>query len=222
MPYGYDYAGYPDPYFTYPYSYDPWSRGSFRAPDLLDDPYFYDRVPSANRYSANRYAAPQVVRPLAPATTYQLAPGTAYRTANEFEAYVDGDSILVQPPTSAGAVDSLQSASEQLLQSLAAYGGGDAWIEYLAADRINELAEQGNTSELRELMAKFDGVSQNHQLQVVAQISGFAETRYLLRQHLSQQAPVTAPRIIEPDFEPLPAPQPEPTLESPANNPSEI
>ena len=224
QPYGYDYAGYPDPYFTYPYSLDPWSRGSFRAPDLLDDPYFYDRVPPAHRYPAARHSHSHDVRPLVPTTTH--------RGNSHFETYVDRDPTLTASPAIEAPSETLSSASERLLRNLASYGGGDAWIEYLAPDRIQTLADQDNMMELRELMARFDGVSQNRELRAVAQIDGFAATQFFLRQYLNQTAqaqaekealsPAASPLIDEPKFETLPSPQPEPVLESPANDSSEI
>lgn len=45
--YGSGYSGYSGlsdfngiPYYGYGYAYDPYRHGSFRAPDLLDEPYF--------------------------------------------------------------------------------------------------------------------------------------------------------------------------------------
>jgi hypothetical protein len=64
--YGYGY-GYPGvgslhPYAFDGYGYDPYRYGSFKAPDLLDDPYFRERY----RYDSHfpgRYRAPLVMQP---------------------------------------------------------------------------------------------------------------------------------------------------------------
>ncbi|TWU21499.1 hypothetical protein Pla52o_36860 [Novipirellula galeiformis] len=42
-PYGY-------PFYGYGYIYDPYQTGSFRAPDLMNDPYFRDQHKFDSRY----------------------------------------------------------------------------------------------------------------------------------------------------------------------------
>jgi hypothetical protein len=174
VPYGYDYAGYPDPYFLYPYSYDPWARGSFRAPDLLDDPYFYDRVPRTVRsYDPAPHSVPR---------SYRVSP------ALRDELPADSEPLTSQslPQHSFELLKSLQEASEELLLSLGEYGGGDGWVEYLAPNRVIEWAFDGKTNELRELLSRYEQVLQNPEFQVVAEIPGFRETQELLSLYLSQ------------------------------------
>lgn len=172
VPYGYDYAGYPDPSFLYPYSTDPWARGKFREPDLLDDPYFYDRVPSANRYRA----------PL------RLQPRWSTSMANPIgEASPPGEQELgFSSELDPQQIGRLRQASERLLIALATYGGGEAWIEYLAPGHLVGLAELGDSTELTNLLARYNGVSQNRELMVVTEVDGFVETRNSLAQFLGQ------------------------------------
>jgi hypothetical protein len=173
VPYGYDYAGYPDPYFLYPYSYDPWARGSFRAPDLLDDPYFYDRVPQTMR-------------------TYDRAPLSlqrSYRVPQEQNVLpAEGDSLSSRslPQETFELLNSLQEASETLFLGLGEYTGGEGWVEYLAPNRIVEWAFDGKTAELRELSSRYDRVLQSPEFEMVAEIDGFRQTQELLRQYLSE------------------------------------
>ena len=205
-PYGYDFAGYPDPYFLYPYSYDPWLRGSFREPDLLDDPYFYDRAAAVRRYRE-----PLVIR-------QEAAPVPSRSVAPRWE--VAKPSIPTQQPdqleqaSQFERLDALQSANEKLLLNLAKYDGGDAWMEYLGTNRVISLVIDNKTAELRELLARFDGVAQNRELQIVAQIEGFAETRSQVRGFLLQPFSAPPAEAEQESFETLPAPQPESILDS--------
>lgn len=210
-PYGYDYAGYPDPYFLYPYSYDPWMRGSFRAPDLLDDPYFYDRVPNVNRYHAPPVLQTQPRQPLV----------RSYRPPQP-QVPAQGSGEVRTSESTAEVIEALQTASETLLLALARYGGGEAWIEHLRPDHIIALALEGKTSELNQLLTRYDQVVQNRELQVVSTIDGFAETRNHLRQYLRQ--PITSPAgtTDESAIETLPAPAPEAAPEPRLPNASEI
>ena len=41
-------------YSTNPYPYDPYVRGSFRAPDLLDDPFFRERTRHQSHFPGRR------------------------------------------------------------------------------------------------------------------------------------------------------------------------
>lgn len=228
-PYGYDYAGYPDPYFTYPYSMDPWARGSFRAPDLLDDPYFYDRIPPNNRGRHSRFP-----RSAPPVPLFQR--GHSIGGVRAPLLRVDG-----QPPVMAlspdpimsptdGQLNSLQAASDRLLLSLATSEGGDAWIQYFDVDRIVSHVRVRNRSQLSILLARFDGIAGDRQYHLVTGLDGFQETRELLRHQLSQTGPAIMLQEVQPEDLPPPTmkrpiedlPEPQPILESPSNERSDI
>ena len=175
--YGYSGFGYPDPYRFDGYGYDPYRYGSFRMPDLLDDPYFIER---------NRYRPPLVIRPAVPAATYPSYGGQA-----TYESGFAAQAVAVDP---ADLASQLRSASEELSRSLLARRDGDAWMAYLAPHRIIELTTSGNSAELRELLTHYDGVVGNPQMGSVAAASGFVATRNLLRQYVSQSTEVIQPR----------------------------
>lgn len=236
LPYGYDYAGYPDPYFLYPYSLDPWAHGSFRQPDLLDDPYFYDRVPSANRYQrplasrrfshsnrrpslelrnqSNKLSAPSLGGQINHDGPRSAGPAVVQSDVRPYSAQ---RSVAESQPgpvdrdstTGIESLELLQQANEELLLSLARYDGGEAWIEFLGCERMIAHAVESNMEQLRLLMARYDGVANDPAMRAVASIDGFDRTRAALRRYLRQ--PIESFEFVDPSpaVEVLPAPQPE-------------
>ena len=231
LPYGYDYAGYPDPYFLYPYSLDPWARGSFREPDLLDDPYFYDRVPPVNRYRRPHASRRLPHRSGRPPLELRSSSGSPTGSFPNFDTIDAGPSIVQRDrgmssnrgmvlggQPDAGdrgfengmkAIELLQQANETLLLNLARYDGGDAWIEFLGCQRMIADAVESDMQQLRRWMSRFDGVAADAAMQSVASIDGFDQTRSALRQYLRQ--PIQSVDLIDPSpaVESLPAPEPD-------------
>ncbi|WP_146524642.1 hypothetical protein [Novipirellula artificiosorum] len=181
--YGYSTFGSVAPYGL-GYVNDPYQSGSFRVPDLLDDPYFIEQHRFDSRYPGRRddprrRRSPLVLRSEVPGLTYQTFSPPVATTDSSYS------SDFVVPDSVAGPVaDRLMRSSEVLSHALSEGGHGEAWMDYLAPDRIHSLVESGNALALRELLTHYDGVVANPGLGPIATASGFAETRGLLHQML--------------------------------------
>ncbi|MGI9473529.1 MAG: hypothetical protein ACR2NZ_18450 [Rubripirellula sp.] len=219
---GYGGFGYFDPYRFDGYGYDPYRHGSFEAPDLLNDPYFRERHRYDSKYPG-RYRAPLVMRS-APAVNYD-----AYRNATPTADVNATPRPWVDPSELASR---LQASTEQLNRTLQTSQHGESWIEYLSPNEIPSLIAAGNIRRLRELLTHYDGVVGNPQLRNIANAKGFADTRGLLQQVLTQpvQQPQPSGNPLQRDPTPAPptpappAPQRLPvpeTLPAPAPEPSE-
>ncbi|MDB4678712.1 hypothetical protein OAE79_00095 [Rhodopirellula sp.] len=179
-PYGYDALGYPDPYFLFPYSLDPWVRGSFRAPDLLDDPYFYDRVPTGvNR--VNRRGT-GILRQHDPANRGD-------KSSNAAPKIESPEKSEKKPPLklsngSASQLRALEKASAKFADNLTLYQGGESWIRHLKPNMLSLLASQGQNRELNDLLIRYDQVVVQSPLKLVSTIEGFADCRTSLRGYL--------------------------------------
>ncbi len=207
--YGYSSFGYLDPYRFDGYGYDPYRYGSFRAPDLLDDPYFRERYRYDSRFPgrhADRYRAPLVVRPAVPFPSYEL-----YQSPT---AYTDNDATQLVPANPGDLAGQLRSAAQQLMRTLSLGQNGDAWMTYLEPHQISQLVASGNSAALRELLTRYDGVAGNPERKGVVAASGFSETRSLLRQYVSQPTELNEPLVNEPTVETLPLPEPKAVPES--------
>ena len=200
-------AGYPDPYFLDNYGLDPWARGSFRAPDLLDDPYFYDRVPAQHRRTPGRYS-------------HQRVPQETYRTMRPAVRYQSETMVAQSPTNSSPLIRSLRIEGDRLRKSLENQKGGELWSAYLAPHHLADLAQSGNISDLKMLLQRFDGAIDDQELNSVVGVKGFVETRNLLSQYVSEAtlpsrvptAPVpTAPVPMAPSNLPVEIPAPVPT-----------
>jgi hypothetical protein len=178
-PRGYPSPGAFDPYGFDGNAYDPYQGGSFRAPDLLDDPYFRERHRFDSRFPG-RYRTPKVVgRPV---------PATRYRSQRVPSPYTNHEPTPSVPVNAADLVGQLRSASQQLSHSLSKSQNGDGWMEYLRPHEIDRLVASGESAKLRELLTHYDGVVGNPKLKSIMATSGFAATRSLLRQYVSQVA----------------------------------
>ena len=180
-PYGYDFLGYPDPFFLFPYSIsmDPWARGSFRAPDLHDDPYFYDRVPQQTRRTARggvRSEISQRNEGLAQRTqpALELKVNTQTSPAVEFELTQKSEVIL----------EDLQEASSELAESLLEYPGGKKWVKYLRPNMLPIMASKGQKFELNEMLTRYDLTFVQDDTQIIRTIDGFEESRKILRRFI--------------------------------------
>lgn len=180
-PYGYDSLGYPDPFFLFPYSIsmDPWARGSFRAPDLHDDPYFYDRVPQQTRRTARGTVRPDVsqrseavAQRTQPALELKVIPKTP--PAVEFELTQKSEIIL----------EDLQEASSELAESLLQYPGGKKWVKYLRPNMLPIMATNGQKAELNDMLTRYDLTVVQEDSQIIRTIDGFEESRKSLRRFL--------------------------------------
>ena len=181
QPYGYDHLGYPDPYFCFPYSLDPWERGSFRAPDLLDDPYFYDRVPvsSIQRHRRSRkLQTDQHATTIAPdhAQVDLVPQRNAAREAPSEERPLTPESYEV--------LERLETAASTLAEQLLRYPKGEQWVTYLQPNMLPIMAANGQYDKLNQLLTRYDQTFVQPEVQTVSAIEGFAQSRKQLRRFL--------------------------------------
>ena len=203
--YGYSSFGYLDPYRFDGFGYDPYRYGSFRAPDLLQDPYFRERYRYDSRFPG-RYRAPLVVQPAIPLPTFE-----SYGSPTAYTVDVARPIVAANPTDLAGQ---LRSAAQELMRTLAAGQNGGAWMAYLEPHQISQLIDSGDSAALRELLTRYDGLIGNPQRKVIVAASGFAATRSLLRQYVSQPMELNEPFVEEPTVESLPLPEPKAVPES--------
>lgn len=197
--FGYDHLGYPDPYFLFPYSLDPWVRGSFRAPDLHDDPYFYDRAPTQTRRTSQTHTtAAELKDHPSTSTVNEVAQRTdreiqrLNRSVNGIQSdQTDGSSITNQASEpvalserSTRILKSLTKSSSSLAESLLEYGGGDQWIEFLQPNMIPIMALRGQYEALNEILNRYDQTFTREDIRTVSQIQGFEASRNQLRKFL--------------------------------------
>jgi len=207
--YGYSSFGYLDPYRFDGFGYDPYRYGSFRAPDLLKDPYFRERYRYDSRFPGRhtgRYRAPLVVRPAIPLPTFE-----SYRSPTLSSVDVARPMI---PADSTDLEGQLRSAAQELMRTLATGQNGAAWMAYLEPHRISQLVDRGDSATLRELLTRYDGLIGNPERKVIVAASGFATTRSLLRQYVSQTMELNEPLVEETTVESLPLPEPKAVPES--------
>lgn len=209
-PFGYDYLGYPDPYFLFPYSIDPWERGSFRAPDLHDDPFFYDRVPPQTQRSPRQDKAPLQLKrseatgdnyiPKAPKNAFEKKAITTPKSETYLSSFVVNQSQELReaipetktkdhptlPPIKQRTeiIESLTNASSKFAENLLGYPGGDQWVQYLKPNMLPIMATQGKHQELNELLTRYDITFVRSEIRMVSRIGGFAESRNQLRKLL--------------------------------------
>ncbi|QEF99386.1 hypothetical protein Mal15_34500 [Stieleria maiorica] len=161
-----------DPYRFDNYVYDPYRFGSFEAPDLLNDPYFRER----HRYDSHfpgRRRPPLVMKTPQPEFAYP-SPRNPYLYKGSKEALRNPSSK--HPQTA--------NAPQQLIASLSAMDDGEAWMEFLAPDRVDDLIAEGDQAELKELLSHYDGIVNSPALKAIAAARGFQATRELLRRHV--------------------------------------
>lgn len=245
----YPYYNYPrpgsfDPYRFDSYVYDPYRSGSFRAPDLINDPYFRER----HRYDSHfpgRRKPPLVLRSTVPASAYPLDYGYPrnYRSTKRVNPY--SGSIALQRPGAFPDPSHLEpwstmprapsrnsarpdlSAPEQLARNLSSLQDGEAWIEFLVPNRVRDMIAHGESGQLSELLSRYDGITNNPEMASIVAITGFQETRSLLRQYVGPSVeptpleieetqplgesilPDDSPLLDEPKVELLPPPEPE-------------
>ncbi len=219
--------GYLDPYRFDGFGYDPYRYGSFKAPDLLDDPYFQanslypDKYPAYRRqqerlrlkaipYSNYPEPFPAVAPvPRQPAPAWQSNAPTTSRSAPNFRP----DAAPSYAGTPRGDAN-LQSSAQRLRSHLAKRQDGEVWINYLSPDQIETMIESDDRKGIQKLMTHYDGVVANGELGHIVRAPGFTQTRSLLRQYLSQPAsrqPASIPN--QPSVS-----QPASILNSPASN----
>lgn len=181
QPYGYDHLGLPDPYFCYPYSLDPWERGSFRAPDLLDDPYFYDRVPVSS-IQRHRSFRKQRTGPHATTIIPDRAPVDSLPQMNTASEVPTEEHELT--PESAEILERLEIASSTLAEQLLRYPNGDQWVRYLQPNMLPIMAAKGRYSTLNQLLTRYDQTFVKPDVKTVSAIEGFEQSRKELRRFL--------------------------------------
>ena len=164
-----------DPNACSGYAYDPYTYGHFEAPDLLKDPYFRER----HRYDSH-FKSPLVFRQ----SPTHAAPIPTRRSRGYQGVPLELRGTQVTPADRSSFSAQLRSACEQLSRSLSAREDGQAWLEFLAPDRIGKWVEEGNTEALQEVLTHYDGVVGNPEYRSISSASGFASTRGLLRRHL--------------------------------------
>ena len=197
--FGYDHLGYPDPYFLFPYSLDPWVRGSFRAPDLHDDPYFYDRAPTQTRRTSKTHTtAAELKDHPSTSTVNEVAQRTdreiqrLNRSVNGIQSDQTDDSLITNQASEPVALSerstrilkSLTQSSSSLAESLLEYGGSDQWIEFLQPNMIPIMALRGQYEALNEILNRYDQTFTREDIRTVSQIQGFEASRNQLRKFL--------------------------------------
>lgn len=169
----------------------------------------------------HHYPYPSYVVPAPPVAVYR--PGvTVVEPVPVYPPAYQSRSVPSQPPRPANLAQSLHGAAMALQRSLSMRpNDSDVWLKYLAPGRIVDVIEQtGNPASLRDLVANYNGVVGNRQLSSIRAAHGFAETRALLTQFVSQSpaaaAPTTSarPTIAEP-FEQAPVPAPSDPVPAP-------
>lgn len=198
--YGYGFGGpsYFDAYRFY--GVDPWRTGRFRAPDLLDDPYFRaqnkfnSRFPGRYKYIS---PAPLELRP---------TPVPARRAYGAIES-PPIDVVPSAPRNSTELSVALRASARQLMRTLAARDNGAAWMAYLEPHRIGQWITDGNSAALDDLLKRFDSVAGNPNRTVIASADGFASTRKLLAQYVTQPSQLNGPLVERPAAEQLPLPE---------------
>jgi hypothetical protein len=196
--YGYPRPGSFDPYRFDNYVYDPYTSGSFRAPDLINDPYFRER----HRYDSafpGRYRTPLVMRPvvpdaIGPSNRYDASPRLTHPRMYQPRTL----DPRMEPPRATRPYRNPSSAAQQLANSLAQREDGDAWLEFLAPDRVSQLIKTGNAAELSELLSHYDGIANNPEMKSIVQAPGFDETRSLLRRSVGEPEALPSPLNAEP------------------------
>ena len=181
QPYGYDHLGLPDPYFCYPYSLDPWERGSFRAPDLLDDPYFYDRVPVSS-ILRHRSSRKQQTDPHATTTAPEQAQVDSPPQMHAASEAPTEERELT--PESAEILERLEISASTLAEQLLRYPNGEQWVRYLQPNMLPIMAAKGRYSTLNELLTRYDQTFVKPDVQTVSAIEGFEQSREELRRFL--------------------------------------
>lgn len=209
-PYGYDYLGFPDPYFLFPYSLDPWERGSFRAPDLHDDPYFYDRVPNQTRRSSRKADSTLQLRIKDSDSVKQKdisntqSSEAEEKTSTSAKVHEDSEDMrrtrktmnqnsrvdinsspstrIPQPDHS--DLEALNHASSTFAESLLRYPGGEQWMQYLQPNMLPLMAREGKNRQLNEILLRYDITFVRPEIRMVSRIRGFAESRDQLRRWL--------------------------------------
>lgn len=156
-----------DPYGFNGNVYYPYQYGSFKAPDLLDDPYFRARHKFDSRYPG-RYRTG--IDPRIPHAQRYSRSSSQRSTSNPTD-------LVIQ----------LKIASETLSRSLSAQQHGDAWLNYLGPQRISQYVAVGNLAAVAELIRRYDGVVANPELQSIMAVDGFAATRQLLHRYAESQ-----------------------------------
>ena len=181
-PFGYDDLGYPDPIFLFPYSLDPWLRGSFRAPDLHDDPYFHDRVPTNTKKAAQGHAKLELVTAASEDSTPEKVPVPSLTPISSNKKPDPKEVILSN--RSKGILKVLEASSADLADNLLTYPRGKKWVKYLQPNMIPIMATNGQNEELNELLTRYDHTLVDEELRIVTTIEGFAESRKQLRRYL--------------------------------------
>lgn len=156
-----------DPYAFDGRAYDPYRYGSFKAPDLLDDPYFRER----HRYDSHfpgRYRGRVQHRPLELRRAAPVVPAVPSLSAVETEELVS----------------QLESAAQRLSRGLATLEYQGEWIDYLRPEQIARYIDFDDIEPLRQLITRYDLVATDPDLLSVAALDGFSSTRSLLRRYL--------------------------------------
>lgn len=208
----YPYYNYPrpgefDPYRFDSYVYDPYRTGSFRAPDLINDPYFRERYRYDSHFPGRRKPALVLRYPLDYPSTNRVNPYAGSIALQRPDAFPRQWDTFSDAPRRLSARPDL-SAPEQLARGLSELDDGGAWIEFLAPNRVREFIAQGDAEPLTELLSRYDGIINNPEMESIVRITGFQETRSLLRQYVGRpvESQVEEPSILEESLLPADSP----------------
>ncbi|TWT91984.1 hypothetical protein [Stieleria varia] len=179
----YPYYNYPrpgqfDPYRFDNYVHDPYATGSFKAPDLLNDPYFRERHRYDSRFPG-RYRVPAVPSPEVPYHPHQ-----AVQEPRSHSHYAPAPRQIA-PAERTNNPTGFDAGPEQLARSLMNGRDSDLWLEFLMPDQVSAMIAEGNEEQLRDLLGRYEGIQNSEELEWITKLDGFAATKALLRSHVS-------------------------------------
>lgn len=243
-----------DPYRFDNYVYDPMISGRFRAPSLLDDPYFRERYRYDSAYPGRKHVSVQ------PRRNDQWRYGYGQRSTNQHHhgsanlhrhsstpphSYDSAPSIGSTPspvpqPMRQPLTDRLDNpyvsktmpgrrnqhvnlqATGEFTQALQKRADRQLWMDFLKPDEIHGLIHDNDNEALSELLAHYDAIANDADMQDLVSTPGFSQTHQLLRSNVNQLRQTTVspiqPTEVDgdhlPEFKDLPELLPPPAPQS--------
>lgn len=233
---GYNYPGpYDfDPYRFDNYVYDPMISGRFRAPSLLDDPYFRERYRYDSAYPGRKHVSVQprrndhwrygYGRSSANSSANLHRHGSTHAYSHPSAPVTRSQAMAVPQPPRTPIVDPLDNpyvsktspgrrnrhvnlqATGELTQALQKRADRKLWMEFLKPDEIHGMIHDNDSNGLSELLAHYDAIANDADMQDLVATPGFKQTHQLLRSNVNQvpQATVSPINPTEVDGDNLP------------------
>jgi len=177
----YPYYRYPrpgnfDPYRFDNYVHDPYETGRFRAPDLLNDPYFRERHRYDSAFRSRRHSRSHA----------RQRKRSHQHHGHSGHSPSQATSLKMKPATLPQVPLADPGAPAQLAQSLSQREDAEAWMEFLAPDRIDSWIAEGNSQQIRELHSRYEAVLSEAEFDAIAEADGFLATERLLSRHVAR------------------------------------